>query len=76
MLLLTGIPIPEINWLKDGNHIQVDDNKIIVDDEKWSLIISNISKKDAGNYSCVIKNQYGTITHTSHIQIYGNLMQF
>ncbi|CAH1393820.1 unnamed protein product [Nezara viridula] len=70
-----GIPIPDIKWFKDGNQMEVDYNKYVEEDEQWSFIIPKISRKDAGNYTCVVKNQYGTITHTSNVQVYENLKE-
>lgn len=76
VLLFTGIPIPDIKWFKDGNQMELDYNKYIEEDEQWSFIIPNIGRKDAGNYTCVVKNQYGTITHTCNVQVYGKFFKY
>lgn len=60
--MISGIPAPSVQWYKDG---------LIVGSGKSQLVLLNINKHNAGNYSCVVQNQYGTISHTSLLEVYG-----
>lgn len=60
---VTGKPEPEVQWLKDGRPVNIDNQHVISkkhDDAHHSLAIKDASKADAGTYSCKAVNKAGT----------------
>lgn len=59
---VTGKPEPSIEWLKNGNPIQINNENIIFNKEStgtYLLIIKKPSLEDAGVYSCKAINKAG-----------------
>lgn len=52
-----GLPLPDVYWKKDGSNITFESGKL--EQERTSLLIRNISKKDEGDYICVAYNNAG-----------------
>lgn len=58
-------------WLKDGNPIERSKNlQTRSDGEIYTLEISNITEKMAGEYTCEFKNRAGDVTTTSTVKVY------
>uniref|UniRef100_A0A1I8BJY4 Ig-like domain-containing protein n=1 Tax=Meloidogyne hapla TaxID=6305 RepID=A0A1I8BJY4_MELHA len=59
--VVTGIPIPNLVWSKDGNLLKSDGhNSIYLDNYgKTILSINNININDAGKYCCTAENKAG-----------------
>ena len=64
---ITGIPLPTVSWLKDGQALQVDDSRILVStrialdspNEKIivsSLVFSELQLMDDADYQCIANN--------------------
>ena len=64
---ITGIPLPTVSWLKDGEALQVDDSRILVStrvtldspNEKIvvsSLEFSELQLMDDADYQCIANN--------------------
>lgn len=56
---VSGIPAPEIKWLKDKEPIS--NNRFTAErkGDSCALLIKNSQPEDAGIYSCVAKNREG-----------------
>ncbi|KAF7626938.1 hypothetical protein Mgra_00009641 [Meloidogyne graminicola] len=59
--IVTGIPLPQIIWTKDGNILNSSERIIFWNDNlgKTILIINNINNNDAGKYCCIAENNLG-----------------
>ncbi|KAG8183020.1 hypothetical protein JTE90_017107 [Oedothorax gibbosus] len=58
---IDGSPEPTVSWCKDGQQLSPSDRVIISSDGKVKkLVIKNARVEDAGNYSCIIKNDNGS----------------
>lgn len=55
-----GYPTPIITWFKDGQEIKPDGNKYIM--QRWSLTIKDLALVDKGDYTCMIQNEFGTLS--------------
>ncbi|KAM9477021.1 fibroblast growth factor receptor 3 isoform 2-T2 [Clarias gariepinus] len=66
-----GNPTPSIHWLKNGKEFKGEQRMggIKLRHMQWSLVMESAVPSDRGNYTCVVKNQYGTITHTYQLDV-------
>nr|DBA23829.1 TPA: hypothetical protein GDO54_014707 [Pyxicephalus adspersus] len=61
-----GTPKPKLRWLKNGKEFK-SDHRIggyKVRSQAWSLIMDSVVPSDRGNYTCIVENKYGSISHT------------
>ena len=56
-----GFPKPTLSWRINGN--------IVNGDVKNTLTIANAAVKDAGNYTCVARNDFGTKETTRVVNV-------
>lgn len=59
----TGVPTPEVQWFKDGTPLQIDSERIFVQETETSehiLTINQVQLEDAGVYSCKASNKVGS----------------
>ena len=62
----------KIEWMKDGIVLQSNDNlKIVGDDEDSVLSIRSTKDADAGNYTCIAKNAFGSDFYTAQVVVRG-----
>ena len=67
-----GTPPFKIEWLKDDIAIQSNENvKIKGDEEDSTLSIKSTRESDAGNYTCVARNAYGSHSFTTKLVVQG-----
>ena len=67
-----GSPPFKIEWTKNGNDIQSDEHtKIQRVEEDSVLIIKSSKESDAGNYTCTVKNSFGSDSSTTQLVIQG-----
>ncbi|KAK3553615.1 hypothetical protein QTP70_006053 [Hemibagrus guttatus] len=66
-----GNPTPSIHWLKNGKEFKGEQRMggIKLRDQQWSLVMEGAVPSDRGNYTCVVHNKYGTITHTYQLDV-------
>lgn len=61
-----GTPTPTVTWYR-GKEIyrgSRSDETIIPGRYHYVIYFNGVDVKDAGNYTCVVKNSYGTLTHS------------
>ncbi|XP_072313450.1 fibroblast growth factor receptor 3 isoform X5 [Eucyclogobius newberryi] len=66
-----GNPMPSIHWLKNGKEFKGEQRMggIKLRHQQWSLVMESAVPSDRGNYTCVVQNKYGTITHTYQLDV-------
>ncbi|XP_067335813.1 fibroblast growth factor receptor 3 isoform X2 [Channa argus] len=66
-----GNPQPTIHWLKNGKEFKGEQRMggIKLRHQQWSLVMESAVPSDRGNYTCVVQNQYGTISHTYQLDV-------
>ncbi|XP_066534419.1 fibroblast growth factor receptor 3 [Hoplias malabaricus] len=66
-----GHPTPTIHWLKNGKELKAEQRMggIKLRHLQWSLVMESAVPSDRGNYTCVVQNKYGTITHTYQLDV-------
>ncbi|XP_061551578.1 fibroblast growth factor receptor 3 isoform X2 [Phycodurus eques] len=67
----SGNPTPAIRWLKNGKEFKGEQRMggIKLRHQQWSLVMESAVPSDRGNYTCVVHNKYGTITHTYQLDV-------
>ncbi|KAJ7988828.1 hypothetical protein DPEC_G00313240 [Dallia pectoralis] len=67
----TGNPTPTIHWLKNGKEFKGEQRMggIKLRHQQWSLVMESAVPSDRGNYTCVVQNKYGTLTHTYQLDV-------
>ena len=60
-----------IQWYKDKNPIQSDDQKYFTElkDNKLSLVVKNVTSDDIGNYRCTIGNDRSQACSDAHLSV-------
>ncbi|XP_020384459.1 vascular endothelial growth factor receptor 2 isoform X1 [Rhincodon typus] len=53
---VTAYPQPEMKWIKNGRSISKDQAYYKIKQVGYTLIISDVTEKDAGNYTIILKN--------------------
>nr|XP_045611137.1 Down syndrome cell adhesion molecule-like protein Dscam2 isoform X3 [Procambarus clarkii] len=68
MCQAVGLPTPDIRWTIRGEPFTPNDRIRLLNE--GSLLIREVSRDDAGEYTCHVENPYGqdTVTHTLLIQ--------
>ncbi|CAF3354944.1 unnamed protein product [Rotaria socialis] len=56
----SGNPYPKVTWLKDNQPVEINRNGRLILSNENSLLIAQIKKSDAGNYTCVASNIAGS----------------
>ncbi|GFY66508.1 titin [Trichonephila inaurata madagascariensis] len=58
----------EFHWLKNGKSLKGTKNMEILTQNDYSMLtISDVKSKDAGNYTCNVKNSVGIASHTAYL---------
>ena len=67
-----GEPTPSIQWLKDGVPLR-ERKWVMIDttDFMTTLAVKRVTREDAGEYSLVAKNQFGTKDVTFILRVQG-----
>ncbi|XP_015429867.1 PREDICTED: peroxidasin [Dufourea novaeangliae] len=56
---VAGDPTPEIKWMRDSNEIPVDGDRYAIE-EDGTLVITDATEQDTGEYECVAKSEMGS----------------
>ncbi|XP_076677332.1 peroxidasin [Andrena cerasifolii] len=54
-----GDPPPEIMWMRDSNEVSPDGNRYVVQSD-GTLVISDATEQDTGDYECVARSEMGS----------------
>ncbi|XP_073724075.1 obscurin [Misgurnus anguillicaudatus] len=58
--IITGQPIPEIKWVKDGREISANEHtEIVHSNARCSLTLLDTCTEDCGTYTCLASNSFG-----------------
>uniref|UniRef100_A0A672HSL5 Fibroblast growth factor receptor n=1 Tax=Salarias fasciatus TaxID=181472 RepID=A0A672HSL5_SALFA len=66
-----GSPTPSIHWLKNGKEFKGEQRMggIKLRHQQYSLVMESAVPSDRGNYTCVVQNKHGTISHTYQLDV-------
>ncbi|KAK1175454.1 hypothetical protein AOXY_G107 [Acipenser oxyrinchus oxyrinchus] len=66
-----GNPIPTIHWLKNGKEFRGEHRigGIKLRHQQWSLVMESVVPSDRGNYTCIVENKRGSISHTYQLDV-------
>uniref|UniRef100_A0A4W6C0N3 Ig-like domain-containing protein n=1 Tax=Lates calcarifer TaxID=8187 RepID=A0A4W6C0N3_LATCA len=70
--VVTGDPLPEVQWLKAGFHIQPSGFCVIVNNPDGSgfINIKSVKQEHSGIYTCKASNQYGEASCTAELLVH------
>ncbi|KAM6456551.1 hemicentin-1 isoform 2-T2 [Liasis olivaceus] len=66
---VTGFPPPDLSWLKDGKHLNLNTNVLIVPGGR-TLQIPRARLSDGGEYVCIARNSAGESIRRSFLTVY------
>lgn len=65
----------EFTWLKDGKDVQdMEGIRIQSVLDSFLLVISSVTSKSSGNYTCIVKNGFGSDHYTSVLAVTGDCL--
>jgi len=67
--LAVGMPAPELQWKVKGTIFQQNDRMRQL--PEGSLLIKEVTRGDAGEYSCYVENSFGHDTVTHQLVVHG-----
>ena len=66
-----GTPPLKYTWLKDGELLKGRRLDPYLNTSIWYLKLKDLVPKDAGQYTCIVSNRYGSINHTYTVRVLG-----
>lgn len=63
-----GHPKPTISWSRDGRGVKSISN-LKVKQQKFNLIFPSVRSRDAGNYTCLVANDLGSLNFTYVVDV-------
>ncbi|XP_030832325.1 scavenger receptor cysteine-rich type 1 protein M160 isoform X1 [Strongylocentrotus purpuratus] len=67
--VVSGVPLPEITWKKDGQMISLNGRVTILEDN--TLVIHKSQREDMGEYACIASNKVQTSARIAKLLIIG-----
>ncbi|KAG5835279.1 fibroblast growth factor receptor 1b [Anguilla anguilla] len=66
-----GNPTPTLRWFKNGKEFKKDQRigGFKVREHMWTIIMDSVVPSDKGNYTCVVENEHGSISHTYQLDV-------
>ncbi|KAI1904979.1 hypothetical protein AGOR_G00011240 [Albula goreensis] len=66
-----GNPTPTLRWFKNGKEFKKDQRigGFKVREHMWTIVMDSVVPSDKGNYTCLVENQYGSISHTYQLDV-------
>ena len=72
-LEVTGSPLPEATWFKDGVHVNnTPDTRITSNQGVYTLFIPDVYPEDSGLYKVLIKNPLGSLESSCQLVVEGS----
>ena len=65
--IIEGLPEPQISWYKDGDPLSGEKNTI--------LILTDVTERDEGRYTCKAQNFAGSFTDSVNITVISKLIK-
>ncbi|XP_067940287.1 hemicentin-1-like [Watersipora subatra] len=65
-----AIPPPVITWYLDGNELEVEPERMLLQQDGRVLVIKQLDLSDAGRYRCVAKNVAGETERATNVNIH------
>lgn len=66
-----GTPPLKYTWLKDGGLLKGRRMDPYLNTSIWYLKLKDLVPDDAGQYTCIVSNRYGSINHTYTVKVEG-----
>ena len=66
-----GTPPLKYTWLKDGELLKGRRLDPYLNTSIWFLKLKEVVPNDAGQYTCIVSNPYGSINHTYTVRVLG-----
>ncbi|VDM44481.1 unnamed protein product [Toxocara canis] len=66
---VTGIPQPTVTWYKEGNPIDLSDERILLDQNNQTFGILHVEVVDQGRYYCVAENKGGKSEQEFNLEV-------
>jgi len=74
---VTGVPQPDISWVKDGQRLSTNQNDDIrVVSRGQRLEVNNADLSDAGRYTCFAKNPAGFVERNFQLHVWGEFHSY
>jgi len=64
-----GNPEPKVAWLKQNSSLPADKRVV---SSRGELVITDVTSKDKGRYTCVARNVLGEVTSSATLSVQGN----
>ena len=71
LCVVTANPSAAITWSKDGKRLD-DALDVVISDDGSELTLINVSRLDAGQYSCTATNDIGINKTSAKLEVHGN----
>ncbi len=68
-----GAPLPEIQWKIKGTPYAASERVRLL--PEGSLLVREVTRDDAGEYTCTVENMYGQDTVTHQLQVQGDFLK-
>ena len=69
---VTGIPKPDVTWLKDGYRLDATFDSRVSFPTPNSLKVMYLRRQDAGRYSCQAQSEAGSDSRSVDVSVRGN----
>lgn len=61
----------DIEWLKDGEEVDLDRHQVNTEESKSALILKKVMPGDSGTYKCICTTDSGETSNSIYIYVYG-----
>ncbi|MGH0154255.1 UNVERIFIED_CONTAM: hypothetical protein FKN15_033628, partial [Acipenser sinensis] len=69
----TAYPLPEVKWYKNGMSVYRDEPRYRIKSNGYTLTIHDVTERDAGNYTAVLRNPATKEEHSRTFQLVVNV---
>lgn len=69
MCEVTGLPIPAISWVLDGQKLEEEDGEAAFKNGVATMLMEDAMTEDSGVYECVAKNSEGEARTRCNVKV-------